>query len=135
MNSLCCKFQTRVAFGIIWILHLFKMLGMIKLLHAHQLQTRMFMIMPCWVFPIGGTRRKLLPNSWKIGLFPPSPTLPLLFCPWNVDFAIFMQLFVILTKSPHFGNIGFAIIAWRRGQVVQYSNEISFYLFTFLIWC
>ena len=95
----------------------------------------MFMIMPCRVFPIGGTGRKLLPNSWKIGLFPPSPTLPLLFCPWIVDFAIFMQLLFILAKRPHFGNIWFLIIAWRRGQVVQYNNETSFYLFTFLIQC
>ena len=95
----------------------------------------MFMVMPCRVFPIGGTGRKLLPNSWKIDLLPPSPTLPPLFCLWNVDFAIFMQLLVILGKRPHFGNLWFAIIAWRRGQVVQYKNETSFYLFTFLIRC
>ena len=46
-----------------------------------------------------------------------------------------MQLLVILAKRPHFSNIWFAIIAWRRGQVVQYNNETSFYLFTVLIQC
>ena len=95
----------------------------------------MFMIMPCRVFLIGGTGRKLLPNSWKIGLRSPSPTLPQLFCLWNIDFAIFMQLWVILAKRLHFGYLWFAIIAWRRGQVVRYKNERSIYLFTFLIRC